>query len=120
MILFNFLNIFKSLFFQSWIDLAKQYDRINYPTLIISVSVFFVLIVFKEFLEHPIRRKLKIDFQIPIDLLVIIVSTAIGSQLKWEETYKVRIMNSIPVGLPMYVIEFGNKDDFNLLILFTF
>lgn len=62
--------------------------------------MLFVLIIFKEFLEAPVRRKLRINFQLPIDLLVIIIATFIGSQLTWDEAYSVKIMGTIPVGLP--------------------
>lgn len=48
----------------------------------------------------PIRRKLRIDFQIPIDLVVIIIATFIGSQLNWGDAYDVKIMGEILVGLP--------------------
>ena len=64
----------------TWIDLVKQYKTINYPTLVVSLSVLFVLIIFKECLEQPIRSRLKIAFQLPIDLLVIIIATFIGNQ----------------------------------------
>lgn len=68
--------------------------------MLISVSVLLTLIIFKEFLEMPIRRKLRIDFQIPIDLVVIIIATFIGSQLNWGDAYDVKIMGEILVGLP--------------------
>lgn len=58
------------------------------------------MIIFKEFLELPIRKKFKIDFQIPIDLLVITIVTAIGYQLKWDTKFKVQIMGDIPTGIP--------------------
>lgn len=98
----NFHQLINYLFFfqKSWIDLVKKYNNISYPTLIISVSVLLVLIIFKEFLENPIRKKLKIDFQIPIDLLVIIIATFVGSRLNWGEVYSVKIMGEISVGLP--------------------
>lgn len=66
----------------------------------VSVAVLFVLICFKEFLDGPIRRKLRLHFQLPIDLVVIIIATFIGSRLSWDEKYDIRIMGPIPVGLP--------------------
>ena len=43
---------------------------------------------------------LRINFQIPIDLLVIIIATFIGYELNWGDVYEVKIMKDIPTGLP--------------------
>lgn len=60
--------------------------------LIFSVIVFIVIVTYKEILEKHIKKK--ISLPIPIDLIVIVISTAI----QYFSNFTVTIMGELPTG----------------------
>lgn len=62
--------------------------------LIFSSIVFFVIIFYKEILEKRVKKKMSLP--VPVDLIVIAISTAVSYFFAFDVTQ----MGAIPTGLP--------------------
>ncbi|XP_070557774.1 prestin-like [Ptychodera flava] len=82
----------------------KNLPNCNYVEVLLSLSCIAVLIFSNYFAE---RYRKKIRFQIPTDLLVVIVATGISYSMNLAENHGVGIAGDIPTGIPAPVIPPG-------------
>jgi MFS superfamily sulfate permease-like transporter len=65
-------------------------------TLLFSGVLIAILLIFKEWAEPLIKKRS--SFPIPIDLLVIIISTAISWIFQINEKFQVVVVGNVPTG----------------------
>lgn len=80
------------------IDIAQNLYHTKFAALIFSSIVFIVIMFYKEFLERRVKKKMNLP--IPIDLIVIVISTAVSYFLDVRKNFKITIMGFIPTGIP--------------------
>ena len=78
------------------VDIAKHLYLTKMPALVLSSIVFFVLIFYKEILDKRVKKRMSLP--VPIDLIVIIVCTAVSYAWELNKIYGITIMGSIPTG----------------------
>ncbi|XP_076334915.1 prestin-like isoform X2 [Tachypleus tridentatus] len=81
-----------------YISIFKNIHKTNIVSLVLSLCVIVILVVFKDFINAKFREKLKIP--IPIDLIVVVLGTVVSHFLSLNSNYGVPIIGSIPTGLP--------------------
>ncbi|XP_068108799.1 solute carrier family 26 member 6-like isoform X2 [Hyperolius riggenbachi] len=80
----------------SLISLFRRIHRTNFGTLVVSVVSLTCLFAVKELNQ---RLHSKLCMPIPIELIVLIISTAVSYVMTLHETYGVGIVGEIPTGL---------------------
>ncbi|XP_015789272.1 solute carrier family 26 member 6 isoform X2 [Tetranychus urticae] len=83
-----------------WIDLFNAASTTNWVTTSLSITVVIILVVYKELIDEPLKRKFHLPVSVPVDLLILISSTALSYFTQMNLNYGVRIMGNIPKGLP--------------------
>lgn len=76
-------------------SLAKNISETNYIAFLMFLSVTAILFTY----SIVIKPKLKCTFLIPIELIIMIISTIISYCLNLNKHYSVKIIGSIPVGM---------------------
>lgn len=79
-------------------DILRNILETNLIQLLMSAIAITILFVVKKFINERFRSKLKVP--IPIDLIVLIIATAISYFCKLEERFNVKILKKIPQGFP--------------------
>ncbi|CAG2109629.1 unnamed protein product, partial [Medioppia subpectinata] len=82
----------------NWIEIVKSIHKTNVSTLIFSLIMISILVIFKEWAEPRIKKRF--SFPIPIDLLVVIFSTLSAWIIDVNHKYQVVVIGSVPTGLP--------------------
>ena len=77
-------------------DIAQHVYLTKIPALVLSLIVFVVIMGYKEVLEKKVKKK--ISLPIPVDLIVIVVSTSVSYFLNLSQLYNITIMGEIPKG----------------------
>ncbi|XP_022255623.1 solute carrier family 26 member 10-like isoform X1 [Limulus polyphemus] len=85
-IIFTYINIFSVL------------AMANPATVVISAIAIFVLALVKEQINARFRQKLKMP--VPIDLIVVVISTVASYLGNFNKTFGVEIMGHVPTGIP--------------------
>lgn len=83
---------------KTWIEICKHLPNTNPATVIFSAILVTILLIFKEWAEPRIKKR--ISFPIPIDLLVVIFSTLSSWIIKINEKFQVTVVGKVPTGLP--------------------
>ncbi|KAM8930372.1 solute carrier family 26 member 6-like isoform 2-T2 [Pelodytes ibericus] len=78
------------------ISLFRRINQTNVATLIVGIISLVCLFAVKEVNQ---RWRSKLPMPLPIELVVLIISTAISYSLKLHETYEIEIVGNIPIGL---------------------
>ncbi|XP_067913448.1 solute carrier family 26 member 9-like [Heterodontus francisci] len=81
----------------TFIDICKNLPKTNVASLIFALITGVILFVVKEI---NVRFKHKLPFAIPIETVVVIVSTAISGGLGLPKKYGIDDVGVIPLGLP--------------------
>ncbi|XP_071514884.1 prestin-like isoform X2 [Panulirus ornatus] len=79
-------------------DLFQRLASVN-PAVLIMSAVSIVILVFNNEVLKP-RAKKYTNLPIPIELLVVVVGTAVSYLANLEGNYGVRVIGDIPTGLP--------------------
>ncbi|KAK3595081.1 hypothetical protein CHS0354_043181 [Potamilus streckersoni] len=82
------------------ISLAKSLGQTNIATVLLSIGVIIILIIVKDFVNPKLKSKFKINFPIPIDLIMVIVVTFISYMGQFENRFRVKVLGVVPRGLP--------------------
>ncbi|CAH1782637.1 unnamed protein product [Owenia fusiformis] len=83
---------------RTWIDLFTQIPQTNFGALITTVVCVIGLVLVKECINARFKDKLKMP--VPIELIVVIVGTAVSHFAKFNERFDMKIVGSIPTGIP--------------------
>ncbi|XP_076357448.1 prestin-like isoform X2 [Tachypleus tridentatus] len=82
----------------TYIDIFSVLGMANPATVIISAIAIFVLALVKEQINARFRKKLKMP--VPIDLIVVVISTVASYLGNFNKNFGVEIMGHIPTGIP--------------------
>ncbi|XP_051515307.1 solute carrier family 26 member 9-like isoform X2 [Myxocyprinus asiaticus] len=82
-------------------DVALGLPNTNVASLLFALFSFVVLIIVKE-LSGCYHHK--ITFPIPIEVIVVVVATAISGRLNLPEKYHMDIVGNIPLGFPTPIL----------------
>ena len=83
---------------RTWVEIIKNIPDTNLVTLLISVICMAIIYLVKKFVNERYKKKMKIP--IPIELFVVVLATLLSYYLKFEETYDIKIVEDVPIGLP--------------------
>ncbi|XP_064489456.1 prestin-like isoform X3 [Ornithodoros turicata] len=92
----QYSGLFKCIY--TFADVIKLLPTTNLVTLAISIAAMAACIVVHECINAKYRAKLKMP--VPIDLIVIIISTAVSYFGDFSNMYGVRVMGFVPTGFP--------------------
>ncbi|KAM9319254.1 solute carrier family 26 member 9 [Gastrophryne carolinensis] len=81
----------------TFIDICKKLPQTNIASLVFSLVSTVLLIIVKEL---NLKYMHKIRFPIPMEILIVIIATAISGSLKLPEKYHMDIVGHIPLGFP--------------------
>ncbi|KAK7488601.1 hypothetical protein BaRGS_00020218, partial [Batillaria attramentaria] len=84
----------------SYRDFFVNIPTTNSVTLIASLVCIVLLVCVKEYINNNPKIKPKLKMPVPIELIVVVLGTVISYFVKLEETYKVKIVGEVPVGIP--------------------
>ncbi|XP_013421854.1 pendrin isoform X2 [Lingula anatina] len=106
-------NPFKLIKFM--IEILKGMPDANIVSIIMSILCMITLILVKECINARYRKKLKVP--VPIELIVVILSTVITYLTKIDERYGVVVVGNIPTGIPSpQTPELGEQNSGQLII----
>ncbi|KAG8199514.1 hypothetical protein JTE90_009360 [Oedothorax gibbosus] len=80
------------------IDVVENLSKTNPATVIASAISIFILAFYKEQIDERLKRRLKMP--LPIDLIVVVLGTAISYSVNLHKKYEVKIIADIPTGIP--------------------
>ncbi|KAM8975330.1 solute carrier family 26 member 9 [Pelodytes ibericus] len=81
----------------TFIDICKALPHTNVASLIFALVSTVLLIIVKEL---NLRYMHKVRFPIPMEIIIVIVATAISGSFNIPEKYNVNIVGQIPIGFP--------------------
>ena len=81
-----------------FIDICSRIPESNITTLIISVVTLIVLVFVKEVVNVRFSKMLPVP--IPIEMIVLVVTTWMSSMWDWNGIHNVKVIGEIPEGLP--------------------
>ncbi|XP_063811227.1 solute carrier family 26 member 9 [Pseudophryne corroboree] len=81
----------------TFIDICKELPQTNIASLVFALVSLAVLIIVKEL---NLKFMHKIRFPFPMEMVVVIVSTAISGGLNLPEKYNMNVVGHIPLGFP--------------------
>ena len=90
------IGIFK--FFKLWYSILKSLPQSNPAEIVMAVITLFIMILVKEVVNEKYKHKLKVP--VPIELLLVAISTIISHFAQLHDRYNIRILKDIPTGLP--------------------
>ncbi|XP_069489271.1 solute carrier family 26 member 9 [Ambystoma mexicanum] len=85
----------------TFVDICKNLPQTNVASLIFAIVSMVLLIIVKEL---NLKYMHKIRFPIPMEIIVVIVSTAISGGLGLPKKYNINVVGEIPLGFPTPVI----------------
>ncbi|ESO97396.1 hypothetical protein LOTGIDRAFT_114864, partial [Lottia gigantea] len=83
---------------KTFIEIFSNIKKTNIADLIISIVSIVILLTVKIFVNEKYKARLKIP--IPIDLIVVVLSTIISYVSNFKDVYGVAIVGDIPTGMP--------------------
>ncbi|XP_068121648.1 solute carrier family 26 member 9 isoform X2 [Hyperolius riggenbachi] len=81
----------------TFIDICKKLPQTNVASLIFALVSIALLIIVKEL---NLRYMHKIRFPIPMEIIIVIIATAISGSFNLPEKYHMDIVGQIPLGFP--------------------
>ncbi|XP_078098281.1 solute carrier family 26 member 9-like [Mustelus asterias] len=81
----------------TFIDICKNLPKTNVASLIFALITAILLFIIKEI---NVRFKHKLPFPIPMEIVLVIVTTAISGGANMPEKYDIDVVGVIPLGLP--------------------
>ncbi|XP_066528454.1 solute carrier family 26 member 9-like [Hoplias malabaricus] len=83
------------------IDICRGLPKTNIASLLFALVSSVVLIIVKELSAH---YRHKIPFPIPMEIIIVVVATAISGPLDLPEKYHMNIVGQIPLGFPAPIL----------------
>ena len=84
------------------IDLCKSLPMTNIAALITSIICFLVLVIVRKFVNERYKSILRVP--VPIDLIVVIITTLLSHFCKFSENFDLQIVKQIPNGVPKPIL----------------
>ncbi|XP_018412759.1 PREDICTED: solute carrier family 26 member 9 [Nanorana parkeri] len=81
----------------TFIDICKKLSQTNVASLVFALVSIVLLIIVKEL---NLKYMHKIRFPIPMEIIIVIISTAISGSFNLPEKYHMDIVGQIPLGFP--------------------
>ncbi|XP_053560644.1 solute carrier family 26 member 9 [Bombina bombina] len=81
----------------TFIDICKNLPKTNVASLVFALISTVLLIVVKELNAKYMH---KIRFPIPMEIIIVIIATAISGSLNLPDKYEMNIVGQIPLGFP--------------------
>ncbi|CAH2221047.1 solute carrier family 26 member 9 [Pelobates cultripes] len=81
----------------TFIDICKKLPQTNVASLLFALVSSVLLIIVKEL---NLKYMHKIRFPIPMEIIIVIIATAISGSLNLPEKYNMNIVGQIPLGFP--------------------
>ncbi|XP_072419860.1 solute carrier family 26 member 9-like [Chiloscyllium punctatum] len=81
----------------TFIDICKHLPKTNVASLIFAIITGVLLFIVKEI---NVRFKHKLPFAIPMETIVVIVTTAISGGARLPQKFGIDVVGEIPLGLP--------------------
>ncbi|XP_029428674.1 solute carrier family 26 member 9-like [Rhinatrema bivittatum] len=81
----------------TFIDICKNLPKTNIASLVYALVSCVLLIVVKEL---NARYMHKIRFPIPMEIIIVIIATAISGSLNMPESFHMDVVGQIPLGFP--------------------
>ncbi|XP_073443335.1 solute carrier family 26 member 9 isoform X1 [Dendrobates tinctorius] len=81
----------------TFIDICKKIPHTNVASLIFALVSIVLLIVVKEL---NLKYMHKIRFPIPMEIIIVIVATAVSGNFNLPDRYHMNIVGQIPLGFP--------------------
>ncbi|KAG8451388.1 hypothetical protein GDO86_003554 [Hymenochirus boettgeri] len=81
----------------TFIDICKELPKTNVASLIFALVSIVLLVIVKEL---NMRYMHKIRFPIPMEIIIVIISTAISGSLNLPHKYNMNVVGPIPLGFP--------------------
>ncbi|KAE8623638.1 hypothetical protein XENTR_v10005682 [Xenopus tropicalis] len=81
----------------TFIDICKELPKTNVASLIFALISTVLLIIVKEL---NMKFMHKIRFPIPMEIIIVIVATAVSGSFKLPERYHMNVVGHIPLGFP--------------------
>ncbi|CAB4028337.1 sulfate transporter-like isoform X1, partial [Paramuricea clavata] len=82
---------------KTYISIFKSISDINFTSLIIGILCTLILLLLKHINE---KHKDKLKFPIPAEFIVVALSAGISYGAKLKQNYHIKIVESVPRGLP--------------------
>ncbi|XP_041437907.1 solute carrier family 26 member 9 isoform X2 [Xenopus laevis] len=81
----------------TFIDICKELPKTNVASLIFALVSIVLLIIVKEL---NLKFMHKIRFPIPMEIVIVIATTAISGSFNFPEKYHMNVVGHIPLGFP--------------------
>ncbi|XP_044143237.1 solute carrier family 26 member 9 [Bufo gargarizans] len=81
----------------TFIDICKNLPNTNVASLVFALVSSVLLIIVKEL---NLKYMHKIRFPIPMEIIIVIIATAVSGSCNLPEKYKMDIVGQIPLGFP--------------------
>uniref|UniRef100_A0A5K3FUX0 STAS domain-containing protein n=1 Tax=Mesocestoides corti TaxID=53468 RepID=A0A5K3FUX0_MESCO len=82
--------------FMKYYYLAKNIKQANIATIVVCATNILILHIFRIFINPPFRKRFK--FPIPVELLVVILSTVLSHFIGFSQRWGVQVVGQIPFG----------------------
>ncbi|XP_071120028.1 sulfate transporter-like [Mytilus edulis] len=81
-----------------YIEIFKAFPHIHVATFLVSIICLLILVLVKDVINERYKNKMKMP--IPIDLILVVLSTFISSYTQLHENFGIGVVGKIPAGLP--------------------
>ncbi|GFO10661.1 sulfate transporter-like, partial [Plakobranchus ocellatus] len=89
-------NLFQII--NTYVQVFKELPNTNLATLLLSVICMIILYIVKVYINQRYKTKLKMP--VPVELIVVVVSTLASHYGKFNERWNIKVVGEIPAGLP--------------------
>ncbi|KAF5287627.1 hypothetical protein FQA39_LY15830 [Lamprigera yunnana] len=86
----------------TFVDLCRDLPKTNLVTFVISSTFFAILVIYIELIKPRSSEKTTIPF--PIELICILLGTAVSSLMELNKKYHVDNVGTVPTGLPNFKV----------------
>jgi MFS superfamily sulfate permease-like transporter len=103
------------------VDIFKYIGKTNVPTLVVSLFALSSLYIVKHFINEKFKEKLIAP--LPIELVVIVLTTLFSYLLDFNKKWHIAIVGKIPLGIPapklpnFSLVRLLVSDSFNIAIV---
>uniref|UniRef100_A0A914CD50 STAS domain-containing protein n=1 Tax=Acrobeloides nanus TaxID=290746 RepID=A0A914CD50_9BILA len=82
-------------------DIGSNLYRANYGTMAVASSSLLFLFIGKEIISPMVKKRCKMPIQLPVELVLVIITTLVTYIFDLHIQHGVGIVNKIPTGMPM-------------------
>lgn len=99
-------NLFKRLF-----QIITHLDQANPVTCLIGFGAIVFLIIGKDFVNPYLKKRFHLPTPLPLELMVVIFSTAISAIFSLNSNFNVKIVQKIPTGFVFLTLLYPSPND---------